>query len=33
VNVRIQGLYNVVRPDFAPSWQLQLQVQLLFPKK
>lgn len=33
VNARIQGLYNVARPEFAPSWQLQLQVQLLFPKK
>ena len=33
VNARIQGLYNVVRPDFAPSWQLQLQVQFIFPKK
>ena len=33
VNARIQGLYNVARPDFGPSWQLQLQVQLLFPKK
>jgi hypothetical protein len=33
VNARIQGLYNAARPDFAPSWQLQLQVQFLFPKK
>lgn len=33
VNVRLQGLYNVVRPDNGPSWQFQLQVQLLFPKK
>lgn len=33
VNARIQGLYNVVRPDYGPSWQLQLQVQFLFPKK
>jgi hypothetical protein len=33
VNARFQGLYNVVRPDYAPSWQLQLQVQFLFPKK
>jgi hypothetical protein len=30
VNARIQTLYNAARPDFAPSWQLQVQVQLLF---
>lgn len=33
VNARIQGLYNVVRPDYAPDWQLQVQVQFLFPTK
>ena len=33
MNARIQGLYNAARPDFAPSWQLQVQVQLLFPKR
>jgi hypothetical protein len=33
VNARVQGLYNAVRPDFAPSWQLQVQVQFLFPNK
>ncbi len=33
VNARVQGLYNVARPDYAPSWQLQVQVQLLFPTK
>jgi hypothetical protein len=32
VNTRVQGLYNAARPDFAPSWQLQVQVQFLFPK-
>jgi hypothetical protein len=32
VNARIQGLYNAARPDFGPRWQLQVQVQLLFPK-
>src|SRR6266542_3381127 len=33
VNVRTQALYNVVRPDYAPSWQLQFQIQFLFPNK
>ena len=32
VNARIQGLHNVARPDFGPSWQLQVQVQFLFSK-
>jgi hypothetical protein len=32
VNTRIQGLYNAARPDFGPSWQLQVQVQFLFSK-
>jgi hypothetical protein len=32
VSARIQGLYNAVRPDFGPSWQLQVQVQFVFPK-
>ena len=32
VNARVQGLYNAARPAFGPSWQLQVQVQLLFPK-
>jgi hypothetical protein len=32
VNTRIQGLYNAVRPDFGATWQLQVQVQFLFPK-
>lgn len=32
VNVRIQGFHNAARPDFGPSWQLQVQVQFLFSK-
>jgi len=24
--------YNVVRPDFAPNWQIRAQVQFMFPK-
>jgi hypothetical protein len=32
VNTRIQGLYNAARPDFAPSWELQVQMQFLFAK-
>jgi hypothetical protein len=32
VNARIQGLHNAARPDFGPSWQLQVQVQFLFSK-
>ncbi len=31
VNARVQLLNNVVRPNYAPTWQLQYQVQLLFP--
>ena len=31
VNTRLQGLYNAVRRDFGPRWQLQVQVQFLFP--
>ena len=33
VNTRIQGLHNAARPDFGPSWQLQVQVQFLFSKQ
>ena len=33
VNARIQGLYHASRPEFGPSWQVQVQVQLLFPKR
>ena len=32
VNARMQGLHNAARPDFGPSWQLQVQVQFLFSK-
>jgi hypothetical protein len=32
VNAQISAYYNVVRPDFAPNWQLRAQVQFLFPK-
>ncbi len=32
LNIRLEAFDNVHRPDFAPSWQVQFQVQLLFPK-
>jgi hypothetical protein len=32
VNLQASGYYNVERPDNAASWQLRLQLQLLFPK-
>lgn len=32
LNSQIGAYYNVVRPDDGPSWQLRLQVQLMFPK-
>ena len=32
VNSQFAGYYNVARPDFAPNWQIRLQVQLMFPK-
>lgn len=32
VNARVQFLNNVVRPSFAPSWQFQSQLQLMFPQ-
>jgi len=32
LNTQLSAYYNVVRPDFAPNWLLQLQVQLMFPK-
>jgi len=32
VNSQVAGYYNVARPDFAPNWQIRLQVQLMFPK-
>ena len=32
VNTQIGAYYNVVRPDFAPNWQIRAQVQFMFPK-
>jgi hypothetical protein len=32
VNTSLSGYYNVVRPDFAPNWNVRLQIQLMFPK-
>ena len=32
LNSQIGAYYNVVRPDDGPSWQLRVQVQLMFPK-
>lgn len=32
VNDQIGAYYNVVRPDYAPSWTLRLQAQMLLPK-
>jgi hypothetical protein len=32
VNAQLSAYYNIVRPDYAPDWQLRAQVQLLFPK-
>ena len=32
VNAHIVAYYNVVKPDFGPSWQIQAQVQFMFPK-
>src|ERR1017187_846149 len=31
VNSQLSGYYNVARPDYAPNWQIRLQVQLMFP--
>jgi hypothetical protein len=31
VNARVQLLNNVVRTTYAPTWQMQFQVQLLYP--
>ena len=33
INVNAQGYYNAVKPDGWGSWQMRVQVQLLFPKK
>jgi hypothetical protein len=32
VNTRIEGFYNAARPHVGTRWQLQVQVQFLFPK-
>jgi hypothetical protein len=32
VNLQAGAYYNVVRPDFAPQWNVRLQVQFMFPK-
>jgi hypothetical protein len=32
VNLQASVYYNVERPDFAPQWNLRLQVQFMFPK-
>jgi hypothetical protein len=32
VNTQVGAFYNVVRPEFAPNWNLRFQVQLMFPK-
>jgi hypothetical protein len=32
MNGQVGAYYNVVRPDFAPEWQLRAQLVLLFPR-
>jgi hypothetical protein len=32
INLQLQALGNVARPEFAPKWQLRFQIQFLFPK-
>jgi len=32
VNTQLGAYYSVVRPDYAPNWQIRLQVQFMFPK-
>lgn len=32
VNVQLQALGNVARPEFGPKWQLRFQIQFLFPR-
>jgi hypothetical protein len=32
VNMQLSAYYNVVRPDYAPNWQIRAQVQFMFPK-
>jgi hypothetical protein len=33
VNTQVSGYYYIVRPDFAPNWQIRAQVQFMFPKE
>jgi hypothetical protein len=32
VNGQVSLYHNVVRPTFAPDWQLRVQLQFMFPK-
>lgn len=32
VNLQAGAYYNVVRPDFAPAWNVRLQLSLMYPK-
>jgi hypothetical protein len=32
VNMRLSAFYNVVRPDYVANWQVQFQMQFMFPK-
>ena len=32
VNLQAAAYYNVERPDGAPTWNIRLQLQLLFPR-
>ena len=32
VNTQLSAYYNAIRPDDGATWQIRLQVQLMFPK-
>ena len=32
VNTQLGAYYSVVRPEYAPNWQIRAQVQFMFPK-
>jgi hypothetical protein len=32
VNMHLTAYYNVVKPDYGSNWQIQLQMQFMFPK-
>ena len=32
VQTNLRAYYNLVKPDYGPDWQFQLQIALLFPK-